>query len=121
MPYFSAKFRVCWFIHLKFLVIFMKNSFHGPIQRALAQILENHGAHVKHFLMPHPAAKFQVSRFIHSRVLALFKKKEFLRPRQAPSPNFGKPWGTCQQFLHALPLLKISGLSIHPLQSSIHI
>jgi len=88
----------------------MKNSFHGPIQSPLVQILESPGAHVKHFLMLHPAAKFQVSRFINSRVLALFKKKKFLRPEQAPSPNFGKPWGTCQKFWAALPLFKNSGL-----------
>ena len=92
MSYFSAKFRVCWFIHLKFLVIFMRNSFHSLIQKPLVQILVNPGAHVKHFLMLHPAAKFQVSRFIHSRVLALFKKKKCKSP-SGPQSKFWKTLG----------------------------
>ena len=58
----------------------MKNSFHGPIQRPLVQILKNPGANGKHFLKLHPSAKFQVFRFIHSKVLTIFKKKYFLGP-----------------------------------------
>ena len=92
MPYFSAKFQICLFIHLKFLVIFVKNSFHGPIQRPLVQILENPGAHVKHFLMLHPTANFQVSRFIHSRLLALLKKKNLKTPA-GPQSKFRKTLG----------------------------
>ena len=70
----------------------MKNSFHGPIQGPLVQILENLGASVQNFCMLYPSSKFQVSRFIHHKVLAIFKKNSFrdsIRPLAQNSENPG--------------------------------
>ena len=58
----------------------MKNSFHGPIERPLVQILENPGAGVEYFYMLYFSSKFHVSRLIHPKVLAIFRKNSFRDP-----------------------------------------
>ena len=121
MLYIASKFQGFRFIYLEVLAPFRKISFRDLV-RPLVQISENPVASVKYFQMLHPSVKFQVSRFIHCKDLAIFKKKKyFSKPYKAPGSNFGKPWGTCQIFVYALPLFKISGLQIHPFQISSHI
>ena len=108
------------FIFSTILAIFKKNSFQSPI-RTLVKILEKPETHVKYFLMLYLSAKFQVCWLIQLKVLAIFKKKSFQSLIRPLVQILEKPRTRIKYFFDSLPLCKISGLLVHPFQSSSHI